>query len=108
MATTREPASPRHTTAEISKNCNGRARRPAYDARMKTIMTLACAAALVASSGCSSTSPAPEPRLEDAPDVMTGSNIPRRDPSSRGVQTFDKDAVQDLLRTPSPVRPPGG
>ncbi|RQP25333.1 hypothetical protein [Piscinibacter terrae] len=72
---------------------------------MKTSLCLsACILALSGLAGCATTSDEEQPTLKDQPEARTGSNIPRK----TDAKVYNKDAVQDIMRTPSPVGKPGG
>jgi hypothetical protein len=64
----------------------------------------ACMLALSGLAGCATTADEEQPKLQDQPEVRTGSNIPRK----TDAKVYNKDAVTDLMRTPSPVGKPGG
>jgi hypothetical protein len=73
---------------------------------MKTTLCLsAIMLALSGLAGCASTtSDEQQPLLKDQAEARTGSNIPRK----TDAKVYDKGAVQDMMRTPSPVGKPGG
>jgi len=63
----------------------------------------ACVLAVSGLTGCA-TADGEQPKLQDQPEVRTGSNIPRK----TDAKVYNKDAVTDLMRSPSPVSKPGG
>jgi len=75
---------------------------------MKLPLTLLAMSGALQLGGCAAPTDG-APTLREEGTMVTGSNIPRRERGTKsGVQTFDKDAVTDLLRSPSPQGKPGG
>jgi len=91
----------------MSKNCKLRPAGSNIHGKisMKTALFLSTAMlALTGLAGCATTSDEEQPTLQDRPEARTGSNIPRK----TDAKVYDKDAVIDLMRSPSPVGKPGG
>jgi hypothetical protein len=74
--------------------------------RQSNILVFVSASVITLLSGCSATESSQPPTAKAKGEIITGSNVPRKDPSAIGTKVIDPKDIESARNNPSGVQAP--